>query len=180
MTWRIARHAVSGTRRTVSRMGAPTHISRAGFFTLALVLSAIFDPRIRVLHALQALIYVVVIVLVRRSSPWGYGAGLFIAVIWNYANLFLTSFVEAGWLQVLAFMHTGHLRHPDRLISVLAAGDHFLMIGACFAGFLLLRPKARDWLRFLIGGIVAIGYFIAIIYAAGPQSVPLVRRIFRL
>ena len=152
----------------------------AGFFTLALILSAVFDPSIRVLHTLQALIYVVVILLVRRSNVWGYGAGFFIAVFWNYTNLFITTFVKGGWIQIVAFVHTGHLPRPDRLIAVLAAGGHFLMIAACLAGFLLLHPKLKGWLQFVVGGVAAIAYLILIIYVTGPQYIPLVRRIFHL
>jgi antibiotic biosynthesis monooxygenase (ABM) superfamily enzyme len=39
----------------------------AGFFIFALILSAVFDPSIRVLPALQALIYVAVIILTGSS-----------------------------------------------------------------------------------------------------------------
>ncbi len=152
----------------------------AGFFILALILSAVFDPRIRVLHTLQALIYVIIILLVKRSNPWGYGAGFFIAVFWNYTNLFITTFVKAGWIQIMGLVHTGHLPRPDRAVAVLAAGGHFLMIGACFAGFLLLSPKLRDWLRFLTGGAAAIACFVLIIYTTGPQYIPLIRRVFHL
>jgi len=55
----------------------------AGCFIFALILSAVFDARIRVLHVLQALIYVVVIVLTRKSSAWGFGAGCIIAAFWK-------------------------------------------------------------------------------------------------
>jgi hypothetical protein len=152
----------------------------ASFFTLALILSAVFDPTIRVLHTLQALIYVVVILLVKRSNVWGYGAAFFIAVLWNYTNLFITTFIKAGWTQLVAFLRTGHLPRPDSLIALLAAGGHFLMIGAGLAGFLLLRPKLMGWLKFLAGGAAAIAYFVLIIYTTGPQYIPLVRRIFHL
>ena len=60
----------------------------AGLFIFALVVSAIFDPTIRVLHAFQMLIYVAVIVLTRRGSAWGFGAGYIIGAFWNYINLF--------------------------------------------------------------------------------------------
>jgi hypothetical protein len=43
----------------------------AWFFILCLFISAIFDPTIRVLHTLQALIYLAVILLTRRRSAWG-------------------------------------------------------------------------------------------------------------
>lgn len=157
----------------------PTYLG-AGFFTLALLLSAVFDPSIRVLHTLQAMIYVAVILLVRRASAWGFGAGFFIAIFWNYTNLFVTTFVKVGWTALLAFVHTGHLLRPDLLVAVLAAGGHFLMIAACLAGFLLLRPRLAEWMRFFVGGFVAIAYLVAIIYTTGPQYVPLIRRIFHV
>ena len=72
----------------------------AGFFIFALILSAVFDPRIRLLHALQALIYVAVIVLTRRDSAWGFGAGTIISALWNYTNIFFTTFIRAGLVQL--------------------------------------------------------------------------------
>ena len=84
----------------------------AGFFIFALILSAVFDPKIRMLHALQALIYVAVIVLSRRSSAWGFGAGTFIAALWNYTNICLTSFVKDGLEQLSILIQKGHLKRP--------------------------------------------------------------------
>jgi hypothetical protein len=60
----------------------------AGLFIVALVISVLFDPAIWLLHTLQALIYVAVIVLARRNSAWGFGAGFTIALLWNSVNLF--------------------------------------------------------------------------------------------
>lgn len=40
----------------------------AGFFIFALFLSAVYEPKIRVLHALQALIYFAVVWLASRKS----------------------------------------------------------------------------------------------------------------
>ena len=45
-------------------------------FIMILVVAAVFDASIRVLHVLEAFIYVAVIVLARQRSAWGYGAGL--------------------------------------------------------------------------------------------------------
>lgn len=59
----------------------------AGLFMFALILSAVFEPSIRLLHALQLLIYVAVIVLARRDNVWGFGAGCLISAFWNYINL---------------------------------------------------------------------------------------------
>jgi hypothetical protein len=84
----------------------------AGFFIFALVLSAVFDPRIRLLHVLQALIYVAVIALAWKRSPWGFGAGFFIAMFWNYINLFVNTFFKAGVQQLSNFLRTGQLQRP--------------------------------------------------------------------
>src|SRR5262245_41994841 len=103
-------------------------LAGAGFFIFALVVSAIFDPKIRVLHTFQALIYVAVIVLTRRGSAWGFGAGCIIAALWNYTNLFITNFIRAGLQQLSTLLQTGQLHRPDLLIAVIAAGGHFLLI----------------------------------------------------
>jgi hypothetical protein len=150
----------------------------AGFFIFALVLSAVFDPRIRVLHALQVLIYVAVIILTRRGSSWGFGAGCLIAAFWNYTNLFVTTFIRAGLEQLATLIHTGQLQRPDLVVAVVAAVGHFLMIVACVVGFLRTGPGLRQWGQFLGGGILAVAYLVAIIFTTGPQYIGLVKRVF--
>ena len=129
----------------------------AGFFILALVLSAVFDPKIRTLHALQALIYVMVIVLTRRGNAWGFGAGCVLATLWNYTSLFHTSFIRNGVEQLWGFFLSGQMHRPVLLIAVVAALGHVLMIIACLAGFLRLRPGLRRWGQFAAGGVLAVG-----------------------
>jgi hypothetical protein len=150
----------------------------AGFFIFALLLSAIFDPRIRVLHALQTLIYVAVIILTRRGSAWGFGGGCLIAAFWNYTNLFVTTFIRAGLEQFATLIHTGQLQRPDLLVAVIAAAGHFLMIVACVVGFLRTRPNLRRWGQFFGGGILAVAYLVVIIVTTGPQYIGLLKRVF--
>ena len=152
----------------------------AGLFMFALIVSAVFDPTIRVLHAFQLLIYVAVIVLTRRRSAWGFGAGFLIAAFWNYTNLFVTTFIAAGMRQLSVLMTTGQLKRPDLLIALVAAGGHFLMILGCLAGFLRLRPDGGQWVGFLCGGVLAVAYFAAIIVIAGPQYIQLLKHTFHL
>jgi len=152
----------------------------AGFFIFALVASAVFDSRIRVLHALQALIYLAVMVGSRRGSAWAFGAGCFVAAFWNYTNLFVTTFVRAGIHQLGLLVTTGRVPRPDLLIAVFAAGGHFLLILGCLAGLLRTRPAGRDWIRFTVGGVLAIAYLVAIIATTGRQYVPLLRLVFHL
>jgi hypothetical protein len=155
-----------------------TMLVGAGFFICALALSAVFDPSIRVLHALQALIYVAVIILTRRGSSWGFGAGCVIAAFWNYTNLFVTTFIRAGVDQLMTLVQTGQLHRPDLVVAVIAAAGHFLMIVACVVGFLRTGPNRRRWGQFFGGGILALAYLVAIIFTTGPQYIGLVRRVF--
>ena len=50
-------------------------IGVAGFL-LALTVSAVLVPQLRLLHLLYALIYLAVLALPRRNSTWGFGAGI--------------------------------------------------------------------------------------------------------
>jgi hypothetical protein len=152
----------------------------AGFFIFALIVSAIFDPKIRVLHTFQALIYVAVIILTRRGSAWGFGAGCIIAALWNYTNLFITTFIKGGLHELSTLLQTGQLHRPDLLVAVIAAGGHFLLIIGCLAGFLRTRPGVRRWSEFIAGGVLAVAYFAAIIVTTGPQYIDLLKRVFRL
>ena len=152
----------------------------AAFFIFALVVSAIFDPTIRVLHAFQALLYVAIIVLTRRGSAWGFGAGCIIAAFWNYINLFITTFIKGGLNELVSVLQTGQLHRPDLLIAVIAAGGHFLLIIACLAGFLRTQPRVRRWSEFIAGGVAAVAYLVLIIVTTGPQYIGLMKRVFRL
>ena len=141
-------------------------------FIVVLAVSAAFDSSIRVLHTFQALIYVAVILLARKMSPWGYGAGCFIAAFWNWANIAYTDFLRAGISETAQLLGTGHLERPDLFIAVFAAGAHFILIGACLAGYFQMPSRTRtELLKFLGGGCVAIAYFAGIILLFGQQFI---------
>jgi len=144
------------------------------------VVSAIFEPSIRLLHALQTLIYIAVIVLTRRESAWGFGAGCIIAAFWNYLNLFVTTFISAGLEQVSILLHTGSLPPPDLLIAVFAAAGHFLLIIGCLAEFVRTGLTFGRLGQFVAGGSLAVAYFALIIVLTGPQYIGLLRQLFHL
>jgi hypothetical protein len=152
----------------------------AAFFVAMLILSAVFDPKIRVLHTLQALIYVAVIFLARKDNAWGYGAGVVTAALWNYINVFITTFIANGLKQFSILLGTGHMPRPDQGLSVVAASAHFLLIFACLAGFLRTRPGSRQWAEFLAGGVLSVAYFCAIIATTGPQYIGILHRLFHV
>jgi hypothetical protein len=156
-------------------------LAGSGMFVFGLLVSAIFAPEWRVLHVLQALIYVAVVGLTRRQNPYGFGAGFGVAVFWNSIGIFLMPFVRDA-LQALAdLVRTGAAPRPDLVLNLVAFGGHVLVIVACLAGFLRGRPGARQWGQFVAGGIAVIAYFAAIVFTVGPpQAVELFRRIFGL
>lgn len=150
-------------------------------FILILALSAVFDPSIRVLHVFQAFVYVAVIILAERRSAWGYGAGCLIAAFWNFVNLFHTTFIANGVREFSRLVRTGELRNPDQLIAVFAATAHFVLIVTCLIAFFRMKRKTSwDALKFLAGGLLAIGYFVVIIILFGRQYVPLLKRVFHV
>jgi hypothetical protein len=156
-------------------------VAGSAVFIVILALAAVFDPSIRILHFLQAFIYIVVVVLARRKSAWGYGAGCVISAFWNWTNLVHTTFIKSGMNELLRLIHTGQLKRPDQLLAVFAATAHFALIAACVVGYFQLRPRTwREPVKFWSGGVLAVGYLVAIIVLTGPQYIPLLKRIFGL
>ena len=122
---------------------------------------------------MQALPYVVVIILARRMSPWGFGAGVIMACFWNALLLFRS---PVG----VALVH-GDISRPDVALQLFAALGHFLIIVACLVGFARTRPAGRQWTEFFAGGAVAVGYLLAMIWTVGPpEGVEHVKRALRL
>lgn len=140
-----------------------------GLFLFALALSAVVVPQLRLLHLLQALIYVAVLVLTRRDSPWGFGAGVIVATAWNCLNLFVTHLFQAGAVQFCSLVRTGHVSRPDTLMVMVGGVAHFLLIVACLVGFIRLRPGRKQWCQFFAGGFLALAYFALIIAIAAPR-----------
>ena len=158
-----------------SRVSIPIGV---GLFLLALAVSAFFVPQLRLLHALQALIYVAVIVLTRRNSPWGFGIGVIIPTAWNCLNLFVTHLFQKGAVQFWSLVHTGqfwsllrtgHVSRPETMMVTVGGVAHFLLIVACIAGFMQLQPHLKQWGQFFAGGLLAMAYFALIIAIALPR-----------
>lgn len=138
-------------------------------FMSALAISAYFGPQWRVLHVLQGSIYIAVILMTRRLSAWGFGAGALLATFWNWLVLFRSP-VGAGGIRAIEAVLRGGPPDPGTLVQLLAAGAHFLIIGACVAGFLRLRPTGRQWGEFVGGGVLAIGFLLVMAFTVGPPE----------
>jgi hypothetical protein len=141
----------------------------AAFFVIALAVSALAVPQLRPLHSLQALIYVAVVILARRNSPWGFGAGFTIAVVWNSLNLFVTHLMQAGAVAFWSLLRTGQVQRVDTMMVALGGIGHFVLIIACLAAVFGLTTENKKWWKFIGGGVVAFAYFALIIAVARPR-----------
>ena len=137
-------------------------IAGSAMFVFALAVSAIFVPEWRAMHVMQALPYVGVVLLTRRKSAWGFGAGFFIATFWNFLVLLRSPVGQA-------LVHGG-VQRPDVALQLFAALGHFLIIIGCLVGFARIRPAAREWGQFVAGGVLVIGYLLAMAALVGPPE----------
>jgi hypothetical protein len=142
----------------------------AALFVIALAASALVVPELRLLHLLQALIYVAIAVLARRDSAWGLGAGVTIAVIWNSFNLFVTHLMQAGAAEFWSFARTGRAERLDTMCVPLGGIGHFILIIACLAALFDHRTKTRHkWWKFIGGAVASLAYLALIVAIAAPR-----------
>ena len=146
----------------------------AALFTIALIVSAVVLPEIRLLHALQALIYIAIVILARSNSMWAIGAGLTIAVVWNSNSLFVTHNMQRGVTVLWSLLQTGQMRelgpHPIVPLMVLLGGiGHFVLIGACLAALFDRRIGDKKPWKMVAGGVAVLAYFVLIIIVSAPR-----------
>jgi len=84
------------------RLGTPEWLILIGAFLFVVVLgvSAWWESDIRWLHFFQAWMYVAAMVLSLQSNRWGYFIGASAAGLWDYANVFATTFLLNGLEQM--------------------------------------------------------------------------------
>ncbi len=165
----IAAHQVKGEKAIQSPWTDIWIPIGAGLFLLALAMSAIVVPQLRLLHSLQALIYVAVVIRVRRWSIWGFGAGVTIALAWNGLNLFVTHLTQAGAAAFWSFLHTGHVQRLDTMMVTVGTVAHFILIIACLNALLNQKPHGTEWWKLAGGGVIALAYMALIIAVARLQ-----------
>jgi hypothetical protein len=141
----------------------------AVLFVVALTVSAVVVPQLRLLHTLQALIYVAVVILARRNSAWAFGAGVTISVVWNSLNLFVTHLMQAGAIAIWSFLKTGQVQRLDTMMVTVGGIGHFILVAACLAAFLQLGTDSVKWRKFVGGGVVTLAYFALIVAIARPR-----------
>jgi hypothetical protein len=146
----------------------------AALFTVALIVSAVVVPELRLLHVLQALIYVAIVILARRNSMWAIGAGLTIAVVWNANAFFVVHGMQRGVKVLWSLVQTGQMRalepHPIVPVMVLlGAIAHFVLIGACLATLFDRRIDDKKPWKMVAGGVSVLAYFALIIILSAPR-----------
>jgi hypothetical protein len=141
----------------------------AGLFLLALLISAILVPDLRILHSLQALIYVAVIFLAVRNSAWGYGAGFSVAILWNLMGLFLTHLIQAGAIALWSLLRTGHTGELVPMAVTLGGIGHFILIYASVLLMVRFNAESRKWWKFAGGGVLSLVYFALLVALFQPH-----------
>jgi hypothetical protein len=129
-------------------------------FVLMLGISALWEPDIRWLHFFQAWMYLAAIVLSLRANKWGYFIGLSAAGLWDYANIFATTFFFNGLQEISRWLRSGHLERADLLIAVPAWFSNLLIIVGCLWAYSRLPAKSiGDVGRFLLTFALTTGFF---------------------
>jgi hypothetical protein len=141
----------------------------AGIFVVALAVSAVAVPELRLLHFLQAFIYVAVVILARRKSVFALGAGFTIAAAWNCLEFFGPHLMQAGAVMVWSFLHTGQIQHPETMMVPIGGIGHLILILACLTALFHQTTDTKKWWKFIAGGVVALGYFALIVAIARPR-----------
>jgi hypothetical protein len=145
-----------------TRLRTPEWFILAGgcFFILVLAISAFWEADIRWLHFFQAWMYIATIFLSRRGNRWGYFIGLSAAGLWDYANIFVTTFFFNGLQQLTQWIRAGRLERPDLLIAVPAwSANLFVIIGCLWAYSRLPGKSLADVGRFLLAFVLTTGFF---------------------
>jgi hypothetical protein len=151
-------------------------VTGCGLFILVLSLSAYLEPDIRWLHFFQAWMYLSGVALSVRHSRWGYFIGLSAASVWDYINLFVTTFFRSGlhWLSVS--ISAGQLQRLDQIVAVPGWIGNFLVIVGSIWAYLQLPDKRRSDLgRLALAFVLTTAFFAVAIAICQPRYLPLFR-----
>ena len=162
------------------RLGPPELLILIGssVFVFVLWLSAYFEADIRWLHFFQAWMYLATIGLSLRRSRWGYFIGISAAGLWDYINLFVTTFFRSGLHWLFSAISTGQLKHVDQIIAVPAWIANFLVVVGSLWAYTRLPEKGRgDLGRLALTCVLTTGFFAVSIAICQPRYLPLFRAI---
>jgi len=148
-------------------------------FIFILWLSAYFEPDIRWLHFFQSWMYLATIVLAFRKSRWGYFIGVSAAGLWDYINLFVTTFFINGLHWLGHGISGGKWDHIDQIIAVPAwIGNCLVVVGSVWGYASSPKKMATDFARMAVALILTPSFFALIVALCQPRYLPLFRGIF--
>lgn len=151
----------------------------AGLFVIVLIISAILDKSIRVLHSIEALPYIIGPIFCLKRSKMGYAISFASGAFWFWSATFLTSFVRNGFEQLYGLIRTGAVARFDILIAVPAAIGTGGMAICALTGYLRLPGKSiKDSWLFLSALVLITGFFLAIFKLLAPNYLEMFRGIF--
>jgi len=161
-------------QNTASKISHWTITLGALVFIAVLFISAYWEADIRWLHFFQAWMYIATIALAWKKSRWGYFIGIGAAALWDYATLFVNTFLKNGLDQASILIKTGHLPHPDQLISVPAwLGNAAVILGCLFAYLCVVDKKWTDLSRLVAAAVGTTAYFALIVALFQPRYLPM-------
>jgi len=155
-------------------------LAGASFFILVLAVSAYWEADIRWLHFFQAWMYLATMFLSFRRNRWGYFIGISAAGLWDYTNVFATTFLYNGLQRLSEWIHTGHLQRPDLMIAIPAWLSNFAVIVGCVWGYLRLRDKSlSDVGKFVLTFALTTGFFALDMYLFQARYLGIFPRLLR-
>lgn len=145
------------------RLGAPEWLILIGgsVFVFVLGLSAYWQSDIRWLHVFQAWMYVAAVILNLRGSRWGFFIGFSAAGLWDYMNIFATTFFFNGLQQITLWLDTGHFARPELLIAVPAWFSNLMVVIGCVWAYSRQPEKSLSDLGKLVAAFVLTTAFFA-------------------
>jgi hypothetical protein len=167
-------------RNPHSQFGAPEGVILlgAGIFNLVLGVSAFWESDIRWLHFFQSWMYLATIALSLRGNRWGYFIGISAAGLWDYINIFVTTFFFNGLQQIAQWFHTRHLARPDLLIAVPAWFSNLLVILGCLWAYARKTDKKpKDAAKLALSFALTTGFFALAIALFQPRYLPIFPRL---
>src|SRR5467141_1177188 len=119
----------------------------ASIFILVLGVSAFWEPDIRWLHFFQSWMYLATIALSLRGNRWGYFIGISAAGLWDYINIFATTFFCNGLHQARTFLraHNGLFRPSHRAVPATLSRDFPPTIAPALSVRNLLGKNQIGW-----------------------------------
>jgi len=148
-------------------------------FVAVLAVSAYWDPGIRVLHAFEAVPYVVAGVLCLRRQKFGYALGAAAGAFWLWMAGFLTTFVANGFERLAMLIRTGTVDRLDVLIAVPAAAAAGGLVLFSMIGYARLPNKSSaDAFLWAAALLVIPLFFVGIFAMLAPHYLAMFEGVF--